>query len=229
MLGAGQLCFRGGEVSENSVHDDEREACDAGSAQRGGAKPAASPSPPRPWRLSRRCSAAPTPCTTCSFPGGRARRESISISADDERRRGAAIARCFFLCGLIRSSSSQTLPRHSSRARFRAWHERLCAGVGHRSPVRGGTTGSAPKHRRGGDPRDQGRGSICRENDGADARKDRARGIARDPRRSPRTRGVTLAPSRHGGGRRAERRGRSGRRPRSLRGLEVATHRDPGQ
>ena len=27
VLGAGQLCFRGGEVSENSVHDDEREAC----------------------------------------------------------------------------------------------------------------------------------------------------------------------------------------------------------
>jgi hypothetical protein len=42
--------------------------------------------------LSRRCSAAPTPCTTCSFPGGRARRESISISADDERRPGAAMA-----------------------------------------------------------------------------------------------------------------------------------------
>ena len=49
VLGAGQLCFRGGEVSENSVHDDEREACltlvlrNGGGGEAGGVAVAAAP------------------------------------------------------------------------------------------------------------------------------------------------------------------------------------------
>ena len=48
-LGGGQLCFRGGEVSENSVHDDEREACltlvlrNGGGGEAGGVGVAAAP------------------------------------------------------------------------------------------------------------------------------------------------------------------------------------------
>ena len=106
VLGAGQLCFRGGEVSENSVHDDERGVLDAGSAQRGGAAAASCPAAPggchgaAPPRL-------PHARRAHSRAGGRVGR--VSVLAPTTRPRGAAIARCFFLCRLIRSSSSQTL------------------------------------------------------------------------------------------------------------------------
>ena len=50
VLGGGQLCFRGGEVSENAAYDDEREACltivlrNGGGGEAGGVSVAAAPS-----------------------------------------------------------------------------------------------------------------------------------------------------------------------------------------